>query len=91
MTYPRPLSEKSINKLFASWKKETVDVLHRYYEAFALLYGSIQLADAWKIFKQFEPKIHKKQFIEFSTSVRRENVPDYISSLLYIFPHFQTA
>ena len=85
MTYPRPLSGKSINKLFESWKTETVEVLHRYYEAFALLYGSIQLADAWKIFKQFEPKIHKKQFIEFSTIVRRENVPYYIFEIDEIY------
>lgn len=75
MTYPKPLSQKSIDKLFASWDTHTVDVLHKYYAAFSNLYGSIQLKDAWKILKQFEPKIHKKQFLEFSSIVRREDVP----------------
>lgn len=78
MAYPKPLSQKSIDKMFMDWNPETVAVLHRYFMAFADLYGSIQLKDAWKVFKQFEPKIHKKQFIEFSSIVRREDVPYYI-------------
>ena len=78
MAYPKPLAQKSIDKMFKDWNPETVSTLHRYYEAFANLYGSIQLKDAWKVFKQFEPKIHKKQFMEFSAIVRREDVPYYI-------------
>ncbi|MBE6872679.1 MAG: hypothetical protein E7493_02020 [Ruminococcus albus] len=78
MAYPKPLSQKSIDKMFKDWNPETVSVLHRYFKAFADLYGSIQLKDAWKVFKKFEPKIHKKQFIEFSSIVRREDVPYYI-------------
>ncbi len=78
MAYPKPLSEKSIKKLLEPWEPHTVEVLHTYYEAFARLYGVIQLKDAWKIFKNFEPKIHKKQFIEFSNIARRENVPYYV-------------
>lgn len=78
MAYPKPLSQKNIDKLFKDWNPDTVSVLHRYFKAFSDLYGSIQLKDAWKIFKKFEPKIHKKQFIEFSTIVRREDVSYYI-------------
>ena len=78
LAYPKPLSAKSIAKLFSTWDPHTVEVLHTYYEAFAHLYGAIQLKDAWKVFKRFEPKIHKKQFLEFSAIVRREDVPYYI-------------
>ena len=78
MAYPKPLSANSIAKLFSTWDPHTVEVLHTYYEAFANLYGAIQLKDAWKVFKRFEPKIHKKQFLEFSAIVRREDVPYYI-------------
>lgn len=78
MAYPKPLSQKSIDKMFKDWNPDTIAVLHRYFKAFADLYGSIQLKDAWKVLKQFEPKIHKKQFIEFSSIVRREDVPYYI-------------
>lgn len=46
MPYPKPLSAKSREKLFASWYPHIVEVLHTYYEAFANLYGSIQLKDA---------------------------------------------
>lgn len=49
MSYPKPLSAKSIGKLFASWDSHTMEVLHIYYEDFANLYGSIQLKNAWKI------------------------------------------
>ena len=78
MAYPKPLSKANILKLFSSWDPETVNKLHTYYEAFANLYGSVQLKEAWKVFKKFEPKIHKKQFIAFSDIVRREDVPYYI-------------
>lgn len=78
LAYPKPLSEKTITKLFSTWDPHTVEVLHTYYEAFSNLYGIVQLKEAWKVFKHFEPKIHKKQFLEFSAIVRRENVPYYI-------------
>lgn len=78
LAYPKSLSEKSIAKLFSTWNPHTVEVLHTYYEAFANLYGIVQLKDAWKVFKRFEPKIHKKQFMEFSAIVRREEVSYFI-------------
>ena len=78
MAYPKPLSKKSIEKMFSTWDTKTIETLHRYYEAFSNLYGIVQLSEAWKVFKKFEPKIHKKQFMEFSTIVRREDVSYYI-------------
>ena len=85
MAYPKPLSQKNIDKLFDGWDERTVATLHKYFEAFANLYGSIQLKDAWKVFKLFEPKIHKKQFIEFSSIARRENVPYYVFEIDEIY------
>lgn len=78
MAYPKPLSQKTIDKMFSTWDKQTVETLHTYYKAFSDLYGIIQLKDAWKIFKKFNPKIHKKEFLEFSEIVKRENVQYYI-------------
>ena len=63
MAYPKPLSQKTIDKMFSTWDKQTVETLHTYYKAFSDLYGIIQLKDAWKIFKKFNPKIHKKEFL----------------------------
>ena len=83
--YPKPLSAKSIEKLFASWDPHVVDVLHTYYEAFANLYGVVQLKDAWKVFKCFEPKIHKQQFLDFSAIVRREDVTYFIFEVNEIY------
>lgn len=64
--------------MLSGWNPDTVKKLYTYYEAFANLYGSVQLKDAWKVFKKFEPKIHKKQFMAFSDIARRDDVPYYI-------------
>lgn len=75
---PKPLSQKSIQKMFQGWNPETVDMLHAYYAAFSNLYGVIMLSDAWKIIKQYEPKMRKKEFMDFSSIARREDLPYYI-------------
>lgn len=75
---PKPLSQKSIQKMLKEWKHETVNKLHDYYAAFSNLYGIIMLSDAWKICKHYEPKIHKKEFMDFSSVARREDLPYYI-------------
>lgn len=46
MAYPKPLSQKTIDKMFSTWKPETVEKLHKYYETFSELYGVITLSDA---------------------------------------------
>lgn len=71
--------------MFADWEPSVVAALHKYFEAFSALYGCIQIKDAWKVFKNYEPNIHKKQFIEFSEIVRRENVPYYIFEIDEIY------
>ena len=42
MAYPKPLSQKTIDKMFSTWDKQTVETLHTYYKAFSDLYGIIQ-------------------------------------------------
>lgn len=75
---PKPLSQKSIEKMLSEYKPETADKLHRFYAACANLYGAIELVSAWKICRQVEPKIHKKEFMSFSSVARRENLPYYV-------------
>lgn len=75
---PKPLSAKTIQKMLCDWKPETVDTLHNYYAAFSNLYGVIMLGDAWKIFKKYETKYTKKEFMNFSDIARREELPYYI-------------
>ena len=75
---PKPLSQKSIQKMLEDWNPETVDKLHDYYAAFSNLYGVIMLSDAWKIIKQYEPKMRKKEFMDFSSIARREDLTYYV-------------
>lgn len=75
---PKPLSQKSIQKMLEGWNPETVDKLHAYYVAFSNLYGVIMLSDAWKIIKQYEPKMRKKEFLDFSSIARREDLTYYV-------------
>ena len=65
MAYPKPLSQKTIDKMFSTWKPETVEKLHKYYATFSELYGVITLSDAWKVFKNYEPRITKRDFMTF--------------------------
>lgn len=62
---PKPLSQKTIQKMIESWKPETVNKLHDYYAAFSNLFGVIILSDAWNIMKKYEPNICKKEFMDF--------------------------
>lgn len=75
---PKPLSQKTIQKMIESWKPETVNKLHDYYAAFSNLFGVIILSDAWNIMKKYEPNICKKEFMDFSSIARREELPYYI-------------
>lgn len=75
---PKPLSQKTIQKMLDGWDPILIDKLHAYYAAFSNLYGVIMLSDAWKIIKAYEPKIHKKEFMNFSSIARREELPYYI-------------
>lgn len=74
---PKPLSEKSIQKMLSGWKPATVDKLHSYYASFANLYGCLTLGEAWQLYKKYDKGIKKKEFYDFSSIARREDLPYY--------------
>ncbi len=87
MAYPKPLSEKTLAKQYkaANIDEETSDYLHRFFLAAANLYGVISLEDLWDVFKEFKceynqetPFVNRQTLFDFSTIVRREDVPYYV-------------
>ena len=80
MSYPKPLSEKSLNRLYmqAGLSTEACDFLHSLFAACANLYGAIALRDVWLVYQELKsgaPRIHRCDLIAFSTIVRREVQP----------------
>ena len=80
MSYPKPLSEKSLKRLYtqASLSTEACDFLHSLFAACTNLYGAIALRDVWSIYQELKrdaPRIHKRDLIAFSAIVRREVQP----------------
>ena len=80
MSYPKPLSEKSLKRLYtqASLSTEACDFLHSLFAACANLYGAIALRDVWSIYQELKkdaPQIHRRDLIAFSAIVRREVQP----------------
>ena len=75
---PKPLSQKSIQRMLTGWKPAVVDKLHAYYGAFANFYGCLSVGEAWEIYKRYDNGIKKKEFYEFSSIARREDLPYYI-------------
>lgn len=80
MALPTPLSARTIEKKFANWDPAKVDLLHKYFAAFANLYGAIQLNSAWELVRDDKPKprIMKQELIDFSTIVMREKLPYFV-------------
>ncbi len=74
----KPLSEKTIAKMFSSWDTAIVEKLHRYLEAFSELYGVIMVKDAWDVLRHYEPEMHRKDFMAFVDIAMREEAPYYI-------------
>ena len=80
MSYPKPLSEKSLERLYtqAGLSTEACDFLHSLFAACANLYGAIALRDVWSVYQELKsgaPRIHRRDLIAFSTIVRREVQP----------------
>ena len=80
MSYPKPLSEKSLNRLYmqAGLSTETCAFLHTLFAACANLYGTISLRDVWSVCQELKidaPRIHQHDLIAFSAIVRREVQP----------------
>lgn len=85
MSYPKPLSEKSLAKMYreANIDESKSTFFHRLFLASANLYGVVVLRDLWEILKEIaaqygmeDPK--RKDLIAFSSIARRENLPYYI-------------
>ena len=53
MSYPKPLSEKSLERLYtqAGLSTEACDFLHSLFAACANLYGAIALRDVWSVYE----------------------------------------
>lgn len=80
MSYPKPLSEKSLERLYtqAGLSTEACDFLHSLFAACANLYGAIALRDVWSVYQELKsgaPRIHRRDLIAFSAIVRREVQP----------------
>ena len=80
MSYPKPLSEKSLERLYtqAGLSTEACDFLHSLFAACANLYGAIALRDVWSVYQELKseaPRIRRYDLIAFSAIVRREVQP----------------
>ena len=80
MSYPKPLSEKSLKRLYtqAGLSAEACDFLHSLFAACANLYGAIALRDVWSVYRELKseaPRIRRQDLVAFSTIVRREVQP----------------
>ena len=88
MYYPKPLSRKSLDKLYkeSGLTAEQTDFLHKLFCAAANLYGVIPLAHLWEVYKDlsekaYVPKVKRKDVIAFSGIARREVQPYYVSEI----------
>lgn len=80
MSYPKPLSERSLQRLYAQagLSAEVCDFFHALFAACASLYGAIALRDVWAICQRLKneaPYIRRRDLIAFSAIVRREVQP----------------
>lgn len=95
MSYPKPLSEKSLNRLYmqAGLSTETCAFLHSLFAACANLYGTIALRDVWSVYQELKsdvPRIHRRDLIAFSSIVRREVQPYWVYEIEELYteePH----
>lgn len=95
MSYPKPLSEKSLERLYtqAGLSTETCAFLHSLFAACANLYGTIALRDVWSVYQKLKsdvPRIHRRDLIAFSSIVRREVQPYWVYEIEELYteePH----
>ncbi len=90
MTYPQPLSEKTLERLYseAQLSEEVRVYFHRLFKACANLYGAVSVQDIWAMHKVASwkfPKFRRKDLISFSAIVRREEQPYYVFEIDEIY------
>lgn len=88
MNYPKPLSEKSLKRLYSEsgLSDKQIDFLHRLFENAANLYGIISVRDMWNVYNELSekiqvPKLHRKDIVTFSSIARREVQPYYVAEI----------
>lgn len=90
MSYPKPLSEKSLERLYreSGLTMEAKSFLHDFFASCANLYGAITLRHVWKIYQELKddaPKLRRKDLMSFASIVRREEQPYYIFEVNELF------
>jgi len=86
MSYPKPLSKKSLDKMYLESKLTPIKIifLRSLFEAVSNLYGTISLSHLWDVYKVLLshnkdiPKIQRKDIISFSSIARREEHTYYV-------------
>lgn len=85
MPYPKPLSEKSLTRLYskAGITDKQICFLRSFFSACANLYGVIIAEDAWGVYRELSSKtntvrLHRKDMYAALGILRREPVPFYV-------------
>lgn len=85
MSYPKPLSEKSLCRLYAEagLNEGQIRFLHDFFAACANLYGVITAEDAWDVYRELStkaetPKLHRRDMYAALGILRREPVSYYV-------------
>ena len=83
--YPKPLSEKSLKKMYSELhlSDEQVDFLKQFILACTNLYGSISIRDIWGVYKELGklttvPKVKRTDIVSLSSVLRREELPYFV-------------
>ncbi len=82
MSYPKPLSERSLEKMYreAGLSEKKREFLHALFAACAHLYGAIDMRGVWEVYRQMKnaPSLHRKELLAFSSIARREEQPYFV-------------
>lgn len=92
MTYPKPLSEKSLRKLYAEAGITDIEseFLHALFQSCANLYGVISVQDIYDVYEDCAlhneyPKIRRSKLMKFSGIARREEQLYYVYEINEIY------
>ena len=92
MTYPKPLSQKSLDKMVkeANFSEDILSFLKDFFLACCNLYGQISIENMWEVYKELKqksdvPTIHRKDLVTYSSIARREEHPYYVFEVDEIF------
>ncbi len=99
MAYPKPLSEKTLQKMYITSEinEEKAQFLHTFFMAAANLYGAVTMRELWQIYCELSktekwPVLKRKEILAFSEITRREpNQPYYIYEIDELYCEEQRA